>query len=345
MPNAMKRYQLTLFIILAGLFLSFRDAPESPAPLFAEEDLIEMTLTADWETFKNNRYQSDPDYQDTKIVYTWKGETIEAKGGIRTRGQFRRDICDIQPIKLKIDKEFREKLFEGQKTLKLVQQCKSTDTKAALKEYYVYKTYQLFTDWSFQVRLLRLTLVDSKGKMEPATQYGFLIEDKDDLAERNNAAALPDDIPLTVDDVDHDQQTLVHVFNYMVANRDSRVEDRQNVEVITHPTGGKPVVIPYDFDNAGIVDAAYTKRAGDTKTSYYDRREFRPLCRELAEYQTVIERFEAIRPQLFALYEDSPYLDKATKKETLKYYKDFYKQIGKTSFVEEVFVGSCNPQE
>ena len=107
-----------------------------------------------------------------------KGQTVEADAGIRTRGQFRRDICDIQPIKLKLKKGYRDGLFEDQKTLKLVNQCKSTDPVAALKEYYVYRAYQLFTDLSFKVRLLKLTMVDSKGTMEPVEQWAFLIEDK-----------------------------------------------------------------------------------------------------------------------------------------------------------------------
>ena len=162
------------------------------------------------------------------------------------------------------------------------------------------------------------------------------------MAARHEAEALPDEVELTIDDVEHDQQTLVHVFNFMVANRDSRVGDRQNIEVITNPTGGKPIVVPYDFDNAGIVDAGYTKRTGETKTSYYSRREFRPICRTKEEFQTVIERFEFLKPQLFALYENSPYLPQAEIKETLKYYKNFYRMIKKDKFVEEVFVGSCN---
>jgi hypothetical protein len=128
----------------------------------------------------------------------------------------------------------------------------------------------------------------------------------------------------------------------MIANRDSRVEDRQNVKVITNPASGKPIVVPYDFDNSGIVDAAYTKLKGDDKPTYFRRREFKALCREEAEFQETFDRFRAIQPQLFDLYQSSPYLSSAAKKETLKYYKNFYKTIKKKKAMQQVFLGSCD---
>ena len=63
---------------------------------------------------------------------------------------------------------------------------RSADEKLILREFLVYKIYNLFTPMSFRVRLLRINYNDTRGKIKRYTQYGFLIEDVDDVTKRNN---------------------------------------------------------------------------------------------------------------------------------------------------------------
>jgi hypothetical protein len=196
----MMNFARTLLLFLLVWSITFPSYAQK-RPLFASDELIEMTLTADLVQYAKDRY-AKPEYHDATLSYPWEGETITAEVGIRTRGRFRRDICDIPPIKLKLKKEYRNDLFEGQKTLKVVHQCKEIDPEAAVKEYYVYKAYQLFTDISFKVRLIKLTMVDVNGKREPQTQYAFFIEDDDDLAERHGATTIDEDVDLDNSQVD-----------------------------------------------------------------------------------------------------------------------------------------------
>ena len=43
---------------------------------------------------------------------------------------------------------------------------------------------------SFRVRLVNIDFIDSEGKKKPINQYGFMIEDVDDMAKRNGCREL-----------------------------------------------------------------------------------------------------------------------------------------------------------
>jgi hypothetical protein len=55
------------------------------------------------------------------------------------------------------------------------------------KEYLAYKAYQLFTPAAFRVRLVEITYEDLNDNYDTRTKIGFLIEDDENMAERNGA--------------------------------------------------------------------------------------------------------------------------------------------------------------
>ena len=56
-----------------------------------------------------------------------------------------------------------------------------------LSEYLIYKTYNVLTDMSYRVRLLELTLKDSKHVEDDVVHFAFLIERDKSLAKRTDA--------------------------------------------------------------------------------------------------------------------------------------------------------------
>ena len=54
-----------------------------------------------------------------------------------------------------------------------------------LQEFLIYKHYNLLTERSFRARLIKVTYKDTTGKQKFFTEYGFMIEDKDLMGERN----------------------------------------------------------------------------------------------------------------------------------------------------------------
>ena len=105
------------------------------------------------------------------------------------------------------------------KKIKLVHQCQkgSLYEEYIKREYLVYKLYNVLTDTSFRVRMLKINYIDTKKARKPFTLYGFFIEPKTILAGRTNTLVLKtksltqrDMIPETID--------RIAIFNYMIAN-------------------------------------------------------------------------------------------------------------------------------
>lgn len=312
--------------------------------LFASDELLELTLEADF-TQLLAEFMADPDYQDASLHYIGAdGDTVRQALKIKPRGRYRRDpaICSFPPLRFKFSKKADLPApFTGQRKLKLVTHCQETE--AVFREYYLYKVYNLLTDWSLRVRMARITYVDSSGQRPPETRYGFFIESEDELASRMGGETLSEAVPLDDEAVDRALLTQVHIFNYMIANRDFGVKNRQNVEVIASPDG-LPVVVPYDFDWSGMVDASYTKSSftGGDEPTYFRRRRFKPICRSQEEFEAAFDHFRSVEDAIKQLYKASPYLSGQSKRTSLKYYKDFYRKIGDPETIEKVFVGSCN---
>jgi hypothetical protein len=73
------------------------------------------------------------------------------------------NICSFLPLLLKFSKEnVLNTIFQNQDKLKLVLPCKGE--KYLVREFYVYRLYNLITYQSFKVRLVKLTFEDLSPK-------------------------------------------------------------------------------------------------------------------------------------------------------------------------------------
>ena len=106
---------------------------------------------------------------------------------LSVRGNFRRDgaNCRFPPLYLNVPKKaVKHTLFAGQDKLKLVTHCQTDEY--VVREWMVYRLYNLLTDLSFRARLARVTYADSLRKRPDETHWGLLLEDDADLAKRNH---------------------------------------------------------------------------------------------------------------------------------------------------------------
>src|SRR5882724_1444730 len=96
------------------------------------------------------------------------------------RGLFRRANCYVPPLKLNFKNATSPKL-SSLKTLKLINGCNLGvyNDQLILKEYLVYKIYNLFTDKSFKVRLVNMKYENSNGKKKIIAMHSFFLEDID----------------------------------------------------------------------------------------------------------------------------------------------------------------------
>jgi len=309
--------------------------------LFDQEDLFECTIKADFAAFLADRTgKAKP--QMAVISYQMpNGMEMDLPLEIEVRGHYRRDplVCYFPPIKLDFDKDLTKPApFQGQNKIKLVTHC--SEEQYIFREYYLYKVCRMLTDNSFRVRLAKVTYQDINSARPTETSYAFLIESEEELAHRLGGEPLDDDVPLQPEDVDQEQLALVHLFNYMIANKDFDIQVRQNVKIVDQGEE-KPLVIPYDFDWSGMVNAPYTKLSDREGPVYEERQRYKKLCLSEEAYQTLLDRFLAIEDQVLALYEHSPHFSDEQKTEIMGYFKTFFKEIKKPKTITQVFRRGC----
>jgi len=333
-----------LIIKLLILTFVFRSTPIwSQTPLFAEDEPLEMVIVMDIKGTKGDTGE-DREYHPASITHiTNDGDSIRFSGKVKTRGFMRREFCSFPPLRLNFKKkETKNTVFEGQNKLKLVTHCRESKSfrQNLFKEYLIYKHYNLLSEKSFKVRLVHVKYVDIMAKKDPILEYGFLIEDVDDLADRNGMEEI-EPVLTHQDKCNRATLDLMALFQYMIGNTDWSVTSKpHNIKFIGDST--KQIhPIPYDFDYAGVVDASYATPDERLQLASVKTRMFRGLCRLKGDYEKRLEVFEAKREDIENLYQNFSLLDEKSAKIILKYFDDFYDTISDSKDVERLIYGAC----
>ena len=306
-----------------------------PPKLFSSDDTFEVVMKAPW-----NDLQHQKSYQGTypaQLQYRASdGSTVTLDMTVARRGVKRQEFCAFPPIRLRFDKEaVKGTVFRGQKSLKLVTHCKKS---SRYDQYYVlemlaYRIYNLLTDYSFRVRPLQVTYVDSKSGKDDHPRFAFLIEDDSDLAKRNDLKKIK--IPrIKPSRLDPTVTSLMSVYQYMIGNTDWAAlrgpdpkECCHNIKLIgPEPLGSDQFVVPvpYDFDSSGLVDARYAAPHEALGIKSVTDRLYRGYCmhNETLESarQQVLRQEAAIR----GLVANEGRLSSSTKKKAGRYLEDFF---------------------
>ncbi len=320
---------------------------EPKEDLFDAEDPLELTLEADLKSIVKDRRDDERPYRPARLWYLdQQGDTVSFDIGVKTRGYYRRIYldCNVPPLRLNFKKkQVKNTVFAGQNKLKLVTHCKDK-AKAyeqfTLQEYLIYKVYNLITENSFRVRLVRLTYIDTGGKRKPVTKYGFLIEDEDLLAERLGGRILKTGV-IHQEKTHRELATLLAVFQYMMGNTDWSVPGHHNIKLVFIGPNLPPISIPFDFDMAGLITTPYAKPDYRLHISSVRERLYRGYCRSEDEFQAAFAPFNEQQEAIYALFQDFEYLDEKVKGRSLDYLDDFYKTINKPRSVKRKFLAAC----
>jgi len=319
-------------------------AQEAVPPLFASHQALSLTIEADFDRIHKDR-KEDSDYHPAIIRWEGADQTEqELEFQVKTRGRFRlkRSTCQDPPLRLNFPKSrVQGTFFEGQDKLKLVTHCRDRDTfeQNTLKEYLIYRTYNLLTDSSFRVRLARVTYVDSRGKDDPLVRYGFVIEDEDDLADRigGKIIEIEQAHPSQLGSVD---AARVAVFQYMIGNTDWSLVFFHNIKLM-RTADGTYVPIPYDFDWSGLVNASYAEPAPELGTRSVRDRIYRGYCRPAVDFGLINEQFQENREAILNLFANQEGLSERTQGRAADYLEKFFEILDDPSKAEREIVGSC----
>ncbi len=271
---------------------------------------------------------------------------------MRTRGNFRlaRRNCDFPPLRLNLKKdESIGTVFENQDKLKLVVPCKLGQDyweQYVISEYLIYRMLNLLTPWSFRVRFARVTYVDSSGKDDPFTRYGFLIEDDSDMAAR--AGGWKEDWvggQLHPIQLDKNHAILVEVFQYMIGNTDWSGAEMHNMELVRR-AGAQAITVPFDFDFSGLVNARYATPDPRLSIRSVRQRLFRGFCpedlgRQPEDYQEVYELFLSRKDEIYELLRSQEGLEEDRMEDTLKYLDDFYDTLADPGRIRSRMLSTC----
>lgn len=320
-------------------------ANDKPADLFATDDILHFTLSGDLRPLLADRKDSATYFPLTLTYALADGSPQALPLKVRTRGNFRRmkGNCTYPPLMLNFSKAgSKGTLFEGQDKLKLVMPCQGEQY--VVREYLVYKLYNLVTEKSFRARLVRVRLQDTK-RGKTTELYGILLEHEDAMAARNGVKVLERGM-LRGEHTETETFLKMAVFQYMIGNTDWSVPYRHNIRIISFDSNTIASVVPYDFDHAGIVDAPYALPPEQLALRSTQERRYRGFClTDMAAFGAVIATYNRLKDSIYKVYTDCPLLDARYVAATRRFLDEFYLTINNPGKAKTAFSHPCQKDQ
>ncbi len=221
-----------------------------------------------------------------------------------------------------------------------------------LKEYLAYRIYNLITEYSFRVRLAKVTYVDTNDHRRPVTRYGFFIEDENNMAERNNTVSLRIN-EVTREMYDPALLNIYEIYMFMIGNLDYSVLKAEpnsrcchNARLMIHPEKENLVVpIPYDFDHAGLVAAPYARPPKSLNLRSVKQRLYRGFCHHDGIVESSIEILNERKKAIYDLFEHTEGLNFQSRKESQNYLKSFYEIINDPKKLQRQIHEKCQGEK
>lgn len=322
---------------------SFKSGDQSKS-IFNNDEIMNITIESDFKNLVKSK--NEDEYQPAVFRYFLNDSIVVTRNiKIKPRGNMRKASCFFPPLKLNFDK--KEMVIKEMKEfdkMKMVLDCKRGKSfeQYLLSEFLVYKMHNILTEFSFRVRLLKVTYIDTSEKYKTSVQHAFLIEDKEQVAKRLNA------IPIDNENIsDHNTNiptvANVYLFQYLIGNTDWSIPGRHNIQLIksNDPTNLFPYVIPYDFDFAGIVNASYAIPHETLGIESVRERVYRGTCIPEVDLKNASTDFSNKKELIYSLYQNSGLLDDRNKKSTIIYIDEYYSILDDESKFKRNILDQC----
>ena len=290
-----------------------------------DKDLVIKIITDLDELIENKEYEP---YQPAQLIAYHNSEFNRSWDiRLRARGNMRKKICHLPPLKIDFKKNTLDYLgFQGGDKLKVVLPCNDTRNyqQGLYKEYLVYKLYEQIDSLALRTKLIDLVFEDNgKAKYEFT---GFFIETEEEYQERNDLTILEKGI-ITSGGIERSNLLKFAFFQYMIMNNDWSFYNRHNVEFIKCKNYKVPLVVPYDFDYAGIVNQDYAMPTDNLGMKHLREANFRCKDVTIEEMKSIVELYNSKKDALLKTVENANYLDKRNKSQFLSDITRFYKKI------------------
>jgi hypothetical protein len=267
-----------------------------------------------------------------------------------TRGRSRLEYCRFPPLKLNLKKkQAKGTLFDGQNKLKIVTHCRDGDThqRYLRQEFGIYKVYNVLTDFSFRARWITVTYKDNEGKRDDEVHDAFFIESNREVGERHGRERVMNNTILS-SQLDPVESSRYALFQYLIANTDWSMLKGPGEEGCCH--NGKIlrvpgstenwVVLPYDFDQAGLIKTRYALPAEALRIRSVRQRLYRGRCRHNAELAATIALFNE-RREAMEVYLVPQELSEKEQDKLRDYVDDFFEIINDPKKQQKKLLQAC----
>ena len=334
-------FNVLLLLVLPALYAQKPMAKIDEVQFFADESVMQVTINMDVRKLIANKMKEGYKFPANFNAKLNESTEISEPVMLEVRGHFRRDNCYMPPLKVNF-KSQAAPVLSPLGSLKLVNVCevdRSDNTEFLLKEYLIYKIYNLITEKSLRARLLKISYVDSAGKKKPISNYAFLLEDVKDMAKRNHCVERKRDVRHS-EATDRKQMTRVALFEYMIANADWSVPAGHNIKLIVtkSDTNSIPLAVPYDFDHSGLVKTDYALPPPQLNITDVTERTYRGFPRSMEELQEVAEEFLKQKDSIYHLIKEFKLLPSKTRSVMISFLDNFFDIISKPKTIRTEFI-------
>ncbi len=314
------------------------------SPLFDDHAVLDVTLRGPLgSVFDDTEHRAEREF-----IIQFNGDERQVK--VRVRGNSRVRVCEFPPLRLNFRQaDVAQTVFHGQDKLKLVTHCRNQDRaeQDLLEEYAAYRIFNVLTDTSFRVRLLRMSYVDTDGKLKEkgAHRFAFVLETVEQLAARMGAQ------PVTMEGVpkrrhDLEQAALVYVYQYLIANTDWGLVKADYDEGCCHnielfELDGIVVFVPYDLDLSGLVNARYAFPDRTLRIKKVTQRLYRGLCTDRSILEAALDEVIAREPQITAVVRDTPGLTGDNREKATRFVGRFFEKAADREKLLDEFERRC----
>lgn len=311
--------------------------------LFRSDEILHLSLRFDLTEYMRKK----PKEEYLKAILTYyinDKDSINKEIKLRSRGIARNNICNFPPISLNFKQsDLKGEVAKKADKIKMVTHCNSGNEEYLFKEFLIYRMFNVLTEYSFKVRLVKVDYISTAKNNRIIRSYAFLIEPLDMLAERTKS--VPVEITtLSQRSIIPEIMDRVLIFSYMIGNTDWSIAGQHNVRVVSivdpaHP--GLGGIIPYDFDYAGLVNAHYALPAEGLGLESVRQRRFLGDCKSADQYSNSLKEFSEKKSDFYKIIREFTYLNEKDKKYMIAYLDEFYSDLERGILIKTL-LRECN---
>jgi len=346
----------TLLACLALCTAALGTAAHAQTPLFSADTELQLIIEGPLNTLIREAPRStDPHPATVTLVGAGEPSRFEIELSARGLSRRTRGNCTMPPLRLDFDGDaLSGSVLQGQNRIKLVTRCRTGAVfeQVNAHEYLAYRLYNEITPLSYRVRPVRVTYRDTEGRRREETQLNFLVEDIDDVADRNRLVALEvQSNEVRISQLDGQAAARFALFQYMISNLDwDMLFARPDADDCCHNSKllaasqearTSIIPVPYDFDSSGLADAPYAGVPESLPVRNVRQRLWRGYCRHNAELPAAIAHFQSRREAINAVIASEPRLSESRRQSTRRYIDEFFELIADPARVDSQLIRRC----